>query len=105
VPAEFDDAFSAGRGSRKVDEDLALAVRLGIRGTPMFLINGVAVGGAQPVERFREVIDIQLATAKALVASGLPEHAVCKTLCANNLPAKPAKPEKESEPEDTTTPR
>jgi protein-disulfide isomerase len=99
--AEFDDAFSAGRGSRKVDEDLALAVRLKIRGTPMFLINGFAIGGAQPIERFKEIIDIQLVAAKALVASGLPEHAVCKTLCANSLSAEPAKPEKEPAPGDT----
>ena len=31
--------------------------RLGVNGTPAFFINGVALGGAQPLEKFKEVID------------------------------------------------
>jgi hypothetical protein len=71
----------------------------------MFLINGVALGGAQPIGRFREIIDVQLASARALVAAGLPEHAICETLCAKNVPAEPDKPEKEPAPEGTRVSR
>jgi protein-disulfide isomerase len=102
VPAAFDDAFSGGRGGRKVDDDLALARRLRIRGTPSFLINGVVLAGAQPIERFKEIIDAQLAAAKGLIAAGLPAHEVYPALCARNIAAEPARPERPPESEDTT---
>jgi protein-disulfide isomerase len=44
----------------RVEEDQALAARLGIGGTPSFMINGEKVVGALPFERFKEVIDGQL---------------------------------------------
>jgi protein-disulfide isomerase len=34
---------------------------LGIQSTPSFIINGQRIGGAQPIEVFREVIDAELA--------------------------------------------
>jgi protein-disulfide isomerase len=101
-PAEFSAAFAGGRGKTKVDADMALAGRLGINGTPNFLINGVALAGAQPTQKFKELIDAQLAAGKALVASGLAAHAVYPALCAKNLGGKRAAPEAEPEQEDTT---
>ncbi len=44
----------------RVEEDQALAARLGVGGTPTFVINGEKVVGAQPFEKFKEVIDAQL---------------------------------------------
>ncbi|HYQ80717.1 MAG TPA: thioredoxin domain-containing protein, partial [Anaeromyxobacteraceae bacterium] len=44
----------------RVEEDQALAARLGISGTPTFMVNGEKVVGALPFERFKEVIDAQL---------------------------------------------
>jgi len=44
----------------RVEEDQALAARLGISGTPTFLVNGERVVGAQPFDKFKEVIDAQL---------------------------------------------
>jgi protein-disulfide isomerase len=101
-PAEFSDAFAAGRGKSKVDADMTLASRLKIRGTPSFLINGVAIAGALPIEKFKEIIDAQLAAGRALLATGLAAHAVYPALCAKNTAPEQAAPEEEPEEEDTT---
>ncbi len=44
----------------RVEEDQALAARLGIGATPTFVVNGEKLVGAQPFEKFKEVIDAQL---------------------------------------------
>ena len=100
--AEFRGALAAGRGKRKVDEDMALAGRLNIRGTPNFLINGVAIAGAQPIDKFKESIDTQLAAAKALLAAGVAAHAIYPTLCAKNTSVQGAAAAADAEGEDST---
>lgn len=42
---------------KQIANDKAEAQKAGIRGTPGFLINGVVLSGAQPLPRFKEVID------------------------------------------------
>lgn len=54
----------------KVDADLQLAQRVGARGTPNFFINGVVVQGAQPIDKFKEVIDAELRETTALMERG-----------------------------------
>jgi protein-disulfide isomerase len=44
----------------KVEKDHELAKSIGVNGTPASYINGVAVSGAQPFEKFKEIIDSQL---------------------------------------------
>jgi protein-disulfide isomerase len=44
-----------------IQADSDFAVNLGIRSTPTFFINGLAVVGAQPLEVFKQVIDKELA--------------------------------------------
>ncbi|HVZ31095.1 MAG TPA: thioredoxin domain-containing protein [Polyangiaceae bacterium] len=62
------------------------------RGTPHFFINGRRVSGAQPIEKFKEIVDAQLAIAKGLVAKGVPRDKVFRELMKT---AKgPAEPEK-----------
>jgi protein-disulfide isomerase len=46
------------------------------RGTPHFFINGMRLSGAQPFDKFKEVIDGQLAKAKAVLARGVPKAKV-----------------------------
>jgi protein-disulfide isomerase len=81
------EAIAARRQKEKIDEDLALAGRLEVRGTPVFHINGVALVGAQPVKSFRAVIDDQLAAARDLLAAGTPARGVYPRLCARNVVA------------------
>ena len=44
-----------------VQRDSDFAVDLGVRSTPTFFINGIAVVGAQPLDVFKQVIDKELA--------------------------------------------
>ena len=59
------DTFEACLDSDKHDEfvqiDMDFALNLGVRSTPTFFINGLAVVGAQPLDVFTQVIDQELA--------------------------------------------
>jgi protein-disulfide isomerase len=66
----YQSSSAAGRLAGRVDDGIALAKRVGATGTPAFRINGVTVSGAQPFEKFKEVIDSELAEAKKLVDAG-----------------------------------
>jgi len=67
--------------SIKADQDLAADV--GARGTPSFFINGRPLRGAQPVEKFKELIDDELKRVDKLKAKGVPPASVYATLMAN----------------------
>jgi protein-disulfide isomerase len=58
-------AFSACLADHRYQEtviaDSEFAADLGIRSTPTFFINGLAIIGAQPLEVFEKVIDAELA--------------------------------------------
>jgi protein-disulfide isomerase len=87
--AKFKQAFDAKTHAGKVDEDMALAQRIGASGTPAFRINGVTLSGAQPLDKFKEVIDQQLDEAKKLVASGTKPSEVYTALTRKNAQVSP----------------
>jgi protein-disulfide isomerase len=60
-PVRFAAALEDHRDSAVVDADATIADAAGINGTPAFVINGVFISGAQPVGKFRRVIDRALA--------------------------------------------
>jgi protein-disulfide isomerase len=62
--AKFDECFAKKTFSAAIDKDLADGVAAGVNGTPAFFINGRTLSGAQPFEKFKEVIDEELAAAK-----------------------------------------
>jgi protein-disulfide isomerase len=86
---EFQVALSAKQYLPKIDEDIALAAKIGANGTPGFRINGVTVSGAQPFDKFKEVIDAQLAEAAQAVASGTRASDVYATLTNRHQSATP----------------
>ncbi len=98
--AKFKAAYSSKKYAAKVDEDLAMAKKVGATGTPAFRINGVTLSGAQPLEKFTEVIDAQLAEAKKLIASGTKPADVYVTLTNKNQAAAPAAQNKREEAEE-----
>lgn len=59
------NTFEACVAERKYQEavqtDMDFAVDLGVRSTPTFFINGLAIVGAQPLDVFKQVIDKELA--------------------------------------------
>lgn len=80
-------ALDGGGPARKVSEDLALGQHVGVQGTPAFFVNGVLVSGAQPLERFVEVIDAELAEAKKLTTSGVAPRDVYARRTKQNFSA------------------
>jgi protein-disulfide isomerase len=105
--AKFREAYKAKKYASKVDEDLAMSGRVGANGTPAFRINGVTLSGAQPFEKFKEVIDAQLAEANKLVAAGTKKSDVYVELSKKNFSApaqQPQQPQKPQQPaEDDKT--
>jgi protein-disulfide isomerase len=57
----FADCLSSHRYANEVQADFDFASSLGIRSTPTFFVNGIAVVGAQPYNVFKQVIDKELA--------------------------------------------
>jgi len=59
----FRGCLDGKQHKQSVDADAAEAKSLGITGTPGFLVNGRVLTGAQPYEKFVEVIDQELRAA------------------------------------------
>jgi protein-disulfide isomerase len=58
--AKFDACFDQQEGRAAVEKDMEDGQSVGVNGTPAFFINGRMLSGAQPFERFKEVIDDEL---------------------------------------------
>jgi protein-disulfide isomerase len=58
--SKFSDCVSSQRYKAEVTADYQYASNLGVRSTPTFFINGIAVIGAQPYETFKEIVDKEL---------------------------------------------
>jgi len=67
-----------------IKQDLAASASLGLKGTPMFIINGIVIRGAQPATEFKKLIDAELEKASAALASGTPRDALEETLAIQN---------------------
>ena len=80
--SKFKKALADDKYGKTIQEQQALASKLGARGTPAFFINGRNLRGAQPLTAFTAVIDQELTKAKALVAKGTPRAKVYETTIA-----------------------
>jgi protein-disulfide isomerase len=58
---KFNECLDSGKMKAKVDGDMAAARAVGVNGTPAFFINGIVISGAQPYDKFKEIIDSELA--------------------------------------------
>jgi protein-disulfide isomerase len=58
---QFQSCITDRKYKEAVEKDSDFAVNLGVRSTPTFFINGLAIVGAQPLEVFQQVIDKELA--------------------------------------------
>jgi protein-disulfide isomerase len=67
---KFKEALDKGTGKARIAADMALAKQVGAQGTPNFYIDGRNVQGAQPFDKFKEVIDDEIKRADKLIASG-----------------------------------
>jgi protein-disulfide isomerase len=58
---KFDQCLAAKPFKAAIDKDVEDGSKVGVNGTPAFFINGRMLSGAQPFEKFKEVIDDELA--------------------------------------------
>ncbi len=58
--AVFATCLDEKKHAAEVDQDMAEAQRLGISGTPGFVINGRLISGAQPLATFTEIVNDEL---------------------------------------------
>ncbi|WP_441289713.1 DsbA family protein [Sorangium sp. KYC3313] len=100
TPGQIQQLVQQSGAAQKVDADMALAGRLGVNGTPASFINGVLLAGAQPAERFSEIIDAQLAAAQALRAEGTPPEKIYAALAKKNF-APPAEEPDDADDEES----
>lgn len=68
--AAFDAELAAGTYVARVDGDVALGNRLGVTGTPGFLINGAYVSGAQDFDHFRALVEAEIVAVQGLLDQG-----------------------------------
>ena len=99
APGDVQRAIQRGGAASKVAADLALASSIGVSSAPAFYINGVLVGGAQPIDVFRAVIDAQLQRARAALAAGTPPLRLYAQLAAQGYAA-PRREAPSGEPEE-----
>lgn len=99
---QFEADFDKQAYATEIQEDLQLAEKLDLSGTPQFFVNGFHVPGAQPLEIFRQVVDMQLELAAEKRGEGVPADQMYQTLVAANraeaqaraeIDAKPPEPE------------
>jgi protein-disulfide isomerase len=55
--AKFSDCVNQDTTLARVQEDISEGNRIGVRGTPTFLLNGKLIVGAQPYEAFKTALD------------------------------------------------
>lgn len=60
----FDACLDSGRMAASVESSRKLGEGLGVSSTPAFFVNGRPLTGAQPFERFQELVDHELAASK-----------------------------------------
>ena len=60
--AKFSDCLAKKPYTAAIDKDLADGQKVGVNGTPAFFINGRMLSGAQPFDKFKEIIDDELAS-------------------------------------------
>jgi protein-disulfide isomerase len=74
----------------QVDAHIELAGRIGVQGTPGFRINGTMLSGAQPYEKFSEIVDAELAAAEQAERAGTPRAGIYAARVAANYRPPPA---------------
>src|SRR3954469_21329451 len=71
-PAKFAKDMDDPKLKEEVLSDQKLGTSLGASGTPTFFINGRQLVGAQPFEKFKQVIDEEIVKADELIKAGTP---------------------------------
>jgi predicted DsbA family dithiol-disulfide isomerase len=66
-----------------IQKDQAQLAQVGVRGTPAFFINGRPLSGAQPIDRFKAVIDEELKKANDAIKAGKKPEEIYSSIVAS----------------------
>ncbi len=58
---KFDACLDKAKYEPQIHQDMAEGTKLGVTGTPTFFINGREISGAQPAQKFEDLIDDEIA--------------------------------------------
>ena len=100
---KFKAAMDSGDLQKVIDTDLAIGKKAGVRGTPNLFINGRNLVGAQPFDRFKPIIDEEIAIAEKLLKSGVSKGKLYATLMASASDAPPPAPRKPAPPREVAS--
>jgi protein-disulfide isomerase len=96
------DAIKNHKYKKDIDTDSELGDDVQASGTPHFFVNGKRLVGAQPFDKFKTVIDAELARANDMISKGTPADKVYDAIIANGKGA--PEPEKKNVPVPTSGP-
>ena len=101
---QFREDFNDPDVEAIVDRDQELGEGLGVRGTPHFFVNGEVVNGAQPLDKFSEVVERQLGIIDQLREDGVSDEELYAAAVRQNLDAddEPEQAERPEPAEDET---
>jgi predicted DsbA family dithiol-disulfide isomerase len=66
-----------------IAKDQAQLAQVGVRGTPAFFINGRPLSGAQPIDRFKALIDEELKKANEAIKAGKKPEEIYSSIVAS----------------------
>jgi len=89
--AKFSASVEKQSGKARIEADIASANSIGAQGTPAFFINGRKIGGAQPFENFKKIIDEELAKADKMLNDGTKPDELYAKIIANGKKVEPPK--------------
>ncbi|MBX7101898.1 MAG: thioredoxin domain-containing protein [Myxococcaceae bacterium] len=96
--AKFKADMESPKLQQIIDRDQAQAGKLGANGTPAFFINGRSLSGAQPIDRFKALIDTELGKAQAMVSGGVSPDQVYAKIMEKGVDAPPPPPARPAAP-------
>ena len=101
---KFEADLNSKETKDAVAADMALAKKVGARGTPNFFVNGEQITGARPFPAFKTVIDKQLKAAEAAVKAGTKASDVYAAMVKKNYKEPAKRPGNKKRPgRDTKT--
>lgn len=80
----FKEKWDDPKYDQVIKRDMDLGSKLGVKGTPHFFINGERVSGAQPLNKFEEIVKKQLGEVKKLQQAGVAQDQIYAKMVDQN---------------------
>jgi protein-disulfide isomerase len=78
--AKFNADRTSDAAKKAVEGDLRAGTKVGVSGTPSFMVNGHSYSGAMPAAQWRQIFEHERKAAQALVDAGTPRAQVYEAL-------------------------